>query len=588
MNKNEFKLLYTIKKSGMQNHRAIRDRSGLSTGYISQTLKKFLEKAWIDDEGITEKGIEALLPYKVNNAIIMAAGMGTHFIPMTLEKPKGLLIVKNEVLIERQIEQLQDAGIEEIVLVLGYMKEAFFYLESKFEGLKIIINPEYNVKNNTHTLYLAQRYLNNSYICSADDYFEHNPFEEYVYQSYYAGVHVDAKTHEWYMIPDAKMNITKIKKSGTDGFIMLGHAYWDASFSAAMIGLLNEDSKIGNYDKEIWEQVLLENVKELPPMEIKEYPENYIFEFDSFDDLRKFDANYVNHTHTKIMRNIAKVLECSEGDILNFKSIKEGLTNTSFVFEVNGKKYVYRHPGEGTEEIISRKHEKRALELAKAIGVDPTFVYMDVEQGWKISTFVENITVPSYSSFDDSRKVLAVLKALHSKNLSVDWSFLPWEEACKIELILKSEKQGVVDREFDNLKALVEKCYKKCCNDGISMCFCHCDTYAPNWMLTKDQTILIDWEYAGNADPGCDVGTYIMDSMWEVSDAERFIEVYCGEKMTETEKFHYLAYTAIVSYYWYVWALYREACGAIMGESLYNWRVMAKRYSEYLNEEYEL
>lgn len=107
----------------------------------------------------------------------------TRFVPISLEKPKGLLVVKNEVLIERQIEQLQEAGIHEIVLVLGYKKEAFFYLEDKYEGLRIIINPEYNTKNNTHTLYLAQSWIKNTYICSSDDYFEVNPFEAYVYQS---------------------------------------------------------------------------------------------------------------------------------------------------------------------------------------------------------------------------------------------------------------------------------------------------------------------------------------------------------------------------------------------------------------------
>ena len=39
---------------------------------------------------------------------------------------------------------------------------------------------------------------------------------------------------------------------------------------------------------------------------------------------------------------------------------------------------------------------------------------------------------------------------------------------------------------------------------------------------------------------------------------------------------------------WYVWALYREHCGAVMGESLYNWRLMALRYSGYLVREYGL
>ncbi len=588
MTKNEFTLLYAVKKNGLLSHRKIKDITSLSTGYISQTLGEFQKNGWINDEGISEKGMEALLPYKVDNAVIMAAGMSTRFVPISLEKPKGLLIVKNEVLIERQIEQLQEAGINEIIIVLGYKKEAFFYLEDKFDGIKIIINPDYNTKNNTHTLYLAQKYIRNTYICSSDDYFEENPFEEYVYQAYYASVHVHEKTNEWYMIPDSKGNISKIQKSGEDGFIMLGHVYWDRYFSSGMISLLNEDHGVGNYDGTLWEQILTEHVKDLPPMAIKEYPLDVIFEFDSLDELRKFDSNYVNNTHSKIMKNIAKVLECKESDILGFKAIKEGLTNTSFVFEVKGNKYVYRHPGDGTESIISRPHEKKALELAKSIGVDPTFIFMDEDKGWKLSSFIEGIRVPDYDSFDDSKRVLEVLRRLHERRLSVDWSFMPWEEAGKIEVMLRSYKEGIADPDFDKLKFLVGKCYEKCLGDGIENCFCHCDTYAPNWMLTEEQTILIDWEYAGNADPGCDIGTYIMDSMWDIDKAEEFIKEYCGEDITESQMFHYLAYTAILSYYWYVWALYREACGAIMGESLYNWHVMAKRYSKYLVNKYNL
>ena len=195
MTRNEFDLLYAVKKHGMKSHRKLKELAGVSTGYISQTLRAFTEKRWVDGEGITEKGLEALLPYKVDNAVIMAAGMSSRFVPLSLEKPKGLLTVKNEVLIERQIKQLREAGIKEIVLVLGYKKESFFYLESMYDGLKIVINPEYNTKNNTHTLYLAQKFIGNTYICSSDDYFEKNPFEEYVFQSYYAAVHEIGRAH---------------------------------------------------------------------------------------------------------------------------------------------------------------------------------------------------------------------------------------------------------------------------------------------------------------------------------------------------------------------------------------------------------
>ncbi|MBE6027386.1 MAG: hypothetical protein E7227_02125 [Clostridiales bacterium] len=585
----EFDLLYAIKKYGILSVRDLSVKAGVSTGYVSQTMRTIEEKGLVDKDGITEKGLEALAPYKVDNAVIMAAGLSSRFVPISLEKPKGLLTVRGEVLIERQIEQLQAAGIRQIVIVLGYKKEAFFYLENKYEGIKLIINPEYNTKNNTYTIYLAKAYLGNTYICSSDDYFVKNPFDEYVYQSYYAAQHVTEKTNEWYMYPDAKGNIARVEKGGKAGDVMLGHVYWDRAFSAAMLGYLERSQETGEYDQDLWEQILLEKVRKLPPMKIKVYPEEEIFEFDSLDELRAFDDHYVNNTHSIIMQNICKALGCSEKDITGFKVIKKGLTNSSFIFETAGRKYVYRHPGEGTEEIISREHEKKALELAKSIGADPTFICMDDKEGWKISSYVENIRTPEYGSFDDSKRVIEVMRNLHDRKLSVDWSFMPWEEACRIEEILRREKGGIADREFDTLKANVGKCYEKCKGDGTEMCFCHCDTYAPNWMLTDaGDTILIDWEYAGNADPGCDTGTYIMDSMWQVEDAERFIREYCGKDCTEKELFHHLAYTAILSYYWYVWALYREACGAIMGESLYNWHVMANRYSSYLVKEYNL
>ena len=588
MTRNEFRLLYGIKKNGMKTCRELSRLLHLSTGFISQTEVFFMGKGLIDQQGITPRGLTALKPFKVDNAIIMAAGMSTRFVPLSLEKPKGLLVVNNEVLIERQIEQLRDAGIDEIILILGYMKEAFFYLEKKYSNIKIIINPEFNTRNNVHTLYLARQYLRNSYICSSDDYFVENPFEEHEYQSYYASEYVTEKTDEWYMIPDRKGNIAKVRKTGAEGYVMLGHVYWDRNFSASMLEILNSNHETGEYDHTLWEQILADRVKKLPSMEIKRYPTGTIFEFDSLDELRKFDSKYVNHTDSRILGNISSVLDCKEGDIVNFRTIKEGLTNSSFVFEVFGQKYVYRHPGEGTQSIISRPHEKKALELAKSIGVDPTFIYMDGEEGWKISTYIESIRTPSYNSFEDSRRVLGVLRDLHNRKLSVNWSFMPWEEAGRIEQILRTQKGGIADPEFEQLKNDVEKCFRRCNGDGVGIRFCHCDTYAPNWILTDEQTILIDWEYAGNADPGCDIGCYVMDSMWEVDETEKFIKEYCGDTYNQTLGFHYLAYTAIVSYYWYVWALYREACGAVMGESLYNWHVMAERYSGYLVREFNL
>ncbi len=587
MTQNEFDLLYAVKRYGKSSVRDLSELTGLSIGYISEKLRDFTQDGLISDDGISDKGIDSLAPYKVKNALIMAAGMSSRFMPISLEKPKGLLSVKNEILIERQIEQLHEAGIEDIVIVLGYKKESFFYLESKYKNIKVIINPSFHIKNNIETINLAQKYIGNTYICSSDDYFTENPFTDYVYRSYYASEHVTEKTDEWYMEKDSKGNVKKVLRSGNDGDIMLGHVYWDTEFADAFIKLVNKHTEIGDYDSELWEQLFADNIKVLPPMEVKTYPSGVIYEFDSLEELRRFDTYYVKDSHSKIMKNICRVLGCTEDMITDFKAIKEGLTNTSFIFAVENKKYVYRHPGDGTEEIISRHNEKCSLELAKKIGADPTYIYMDEKEGWKISSFVENIRIPDYSSFEDSKKVLAVLRNLHKQNLQVDWTFRPWQDAYDIEKLLR-EKGEIAVPDFDELKGKVEKCYNAVQGDGIEPCFCHCDTYAPNWMLSDSGTVLIDWEYAGNADPGCDTGTYIMDSMWDTDTAEKFVREYCLDEYSDKMLFHHFAYTAIVSYYWFVWALYRESCGGVMGESLHNWYVMAKRYSNYLCEKFDL
>lgn len=67
------------------------------------------------------------------NAIIMAAGTSSRFVPLSAERPKGLLEVKGEVLIERQIRQLKEAGIADITLVLGYKADMFAYLRDKYD-----------------------------------------------------------------------------------------------------------------------------------------------------------------------------------------------------------------------------------------------------------------------------------------------------------------------------------------------------------------------------------------------------------------------------------------------------------------------
>ena len=157
-----------------------------------------------------------------------------------------------------------------------------------------------------------------------------------------------------------------------------------------------------------------------------------------------------------------------------------------------------------------------------------------------------------------------------------------------MELLLRSEKGGISDPGFDALKESVGRVYAACEGDGTAPCFCHCDAGKSNWLLTEKDTVLIDWEYAGKADPGCDTGSFILDSGWEPEEAEAFIREYLNGGATEAQVFHHLAYAAVIAFYWYVWALFRDSSGVVMGEGLYNWRTAAKKYTRFLIRKFAL
>ena len=113
---------------------------------IERCYKALEAEEYVLGTKITEKGLSFLREHKIDNAIILAAGMSTRFVPINFEKPKGLLEVNGEVLIERQICQLKEKGISEIIVVVGYMKEQFEYLKDKF-GVILVEAKDYERKN---------------------------------------------------------------------------------------------------------------------------------------------------------------------------------------------------------------------------------------------------------------------------------------------------------------------------------------------------------------------------------------------------------------------------------------------------------
>lgn len=280
--------------------------------------------------------------YRVDNAIILAAGISSRFAPLSYEKPKALITVKGEVLIERQIRQIREAGIPEIIIVTGYKKEQFEYLKEK-EHVRLIENPEYSTRNNNGSIFAARNYLHNSYICSADNYFSRNVFENEVDESYYAALYAEGRTEEWCMEEDSQGFISSVRIGGENSWYMMGHVFWSHQFSRQFLHILREEYEKPETREKLWENIFAEHLTELP-MKIRRYSVEDIYEFDSLEELREFDKSYLVSSGSVILQKIAEYLGCRESElkkIIPLKNQKGEVTGFQFQSPEGTHQYEY-------------------------------------------------------------------------------------------------------------------------------------------------------------------------------------------------------------------------------------------------------
>jgi CTP:phosphocholine cytidylyltransferase-like protein len=282
---------------------------------------------------------------KVDNAVIMAAGTSSRFAPLSYEKPKGLVEVKGEILIERQIRQLREAGIDDIFVVTGYKAKAFQYLENRF-GVHLRNNPYYDTRNNNASIKAVEDVLSNTYVCSADNYFTRNPFEPEVDNAFYAAVYSNGPTNEWCMKTDPEGWITSVTVGGSDAWYMLGHTFWDESFSKAFIKILDAVYNQPETADKLWENIYIDHLDQLH-MKMRKYPDDFIFEFDTLDELRTFDTSYINDTHSAILKRVAEQLKVKEKDLMHINCLKDTKTTEAigFTFDACGHHHTYLYDG---------------------------------------------------------------------------------------------------------------------------------------------------------------------------------------------------------------------------------------------------
>ena len=542
---------------------------------FEETVASLEAKGYITDGKVTKMGLIDIEPYRVKNAVIMAAGGGDISSKSVYSLPKGLYVKDGETLIERQIRQLKEAGIEDITVVVGYKQEMYFYLVEKC-GVKLAINVA-PTKGNILSLAADGVELGSTYICNCDNFFAENPFSVYEHSAFHATQFKDDVSKELVVRKNHGGRILEVFTTSEPGECIYGHAYMDPAFSYRFKKLLDEQLGMFRVDMLFWEEFVSRNIDDLD-MFARQYSQEFLLEFDSVQEIQNIDGLFMDNVSEKVNEKICSILDCKPDDIMDIQILQKGLTNILFTFVVNGKKYIFRYPGDFSQAFIYRDREVRAQKLAYAAGSDMTYVYID-ESGCKMSEFRENCKDLSdvyYKDVNFMCKLAKSIRAMHDQSIGME----DWEEfyndpieASDALMKLSSQMKGNLFERFAKDRERIGVLYEYTKKDGFELRMCHNDINADNVLVTDTTFDIIDWEFAGYNDPAYDFGRVIGGYDCDDTDIATIVSAYLGHECSEIERLHFLAYAAIHNYYYFNWALYVES----IGNSSRDWMVFFYR-----------
>ena len=293
LTRKQFALLTLLEHTDKKmSQREIADITGISLGTVSRTLESLRNDGLVDGTKITDKGIEALEPYRVKRAVFIAAGFGSRLVPITLNTPKPLVRVNGTRMIDTLLDAVVKAGIEEIVVVRGYLGEQFDQLLYKYPNIRFIDNPIYNEANNISSALIARELLQNAYVFEADLVL-YNPdlITKYQYTSNYLGVPVE-KTDDWCFEVKNRV-ITKLCIGGTDCYHMFGISYWNAEDGKKLEEDIKKVFELPGGKERYWDQVSLEYCLKNYQVEVRPCTFDDIIEIDTYNDLKNIDHTYI-------------------------------------------------------------------------------------------------------------------------------------------------------------------------------------------------------------------------------------------------------------------------------------------------------
>ena len=259
----------------------------------------------------------------------------------------------------------------------------------------------------------------------------------------------------------------------------------------------------------------------------------------------------------KIIEVMTLVLNVTEDKVEIKHRLMGGMSNYTYVVEVNDTLYTFRIPGKNAEKFVDRTVEQSNIEKVKKLQLNNETIFLDIESGIKIAKYIEGQPLSELNPLDYLEEAAAVLHHIHDSGLRSEFDYDPLGRLALYENHTKEYNHVHSDRYLELKERFLS--LKDKYMDKSKLVLSHGDSQISNFVVTPNASLkLMDWEFTGNNDPYYDIACFGNN---DFNHALALLPVYIGKEPTVEEYNRLYFYRSFQCLQWHNVALYKEFIG---------------------------
>lgn len=482
---------------------------------------------------------------------------------------------KGTCLMDRTLAILKDNGYDNIIIVAGYKHELFDKYKS--ETIKVILNKDYEFTASMGSLALCKGLVSEDFLLIESDTF----YESYIIQRL-----TDIENGNC-------ISMTEESGSGDECFVETKNGFVTkitkdrhrvCNFEGEMMGVTRISCDTFNKLIQAWEkstnpylnyEYLLMDVTEALERPYIKFKNVIWGDVDCQEDFKKLQNGLYRTLQRKenpfdednIRQHLNVIFPDEDITTAHIEQIG-GMSNKNFKITFEGKGYVLRIPGNGSEGMVERSNEAFNASAACQLGVNPPIRYFNPDNGIKLADFIENaetLNSATIQRHDNMRKIARIYQTIHNSHIRLRNEFNIFHEIEKYDRLMDQAGASMYDG-CEDVRPQVMALEGLLNSIGVDLKPCHNDALYENFIKATDGTIyLIDWEYSGMNDPMADFAALFIEAGFEKENEDYILDKYFNGNIPEDAREKILCYQIMWDYLWAQWTVIKEAKGDDFG-----------------------